>query len=236
MTKQSMRGRRRKLLLTASLLVVPMIACGAAQAQAIDYDALEQLFGEPVTASATGQPQRASEAPANMIIVTAEEIRRSGARNIPDILRNVAGVDALEWTNGATDIGLRGYDKAYSARVLVLVDGRQVYADHYGFMPWNVLGVELGSIRQIEIVKGPNAALFGFNAVGGVINIVTRDPGTDKAHVEVPERRNAEHGSGLRRRNLRSCELVVGSCFRRRGTHGRVLDPDPARFCRRPRR
>jgi outer membrane receptor for ferrienterochelin and colicins len=172
-------------LAASTFLAAPGFAmAGAASAQTIDYVALEQLFQEPVTASATGQPQRASEAPANMIIITADEIRKSGARDIPDVLRNVAGVDALEWTNGASDISLRGYGVPYAARVLVLVDGRQVYADHHGFMPWSALAVELGEIRQIEIVKGPNAALFGFNAVGGVINIVTRNPGVDKAHVE----------------------------------------------------
>ncbi len=56
------------------------------------------------------------------------------------------------------------------------IDGRQVYADYYGFTPWSTLPVELSDIRQIEIVEGPNSALFGFNAVGGVINIVTYDP------------------------------------------------------------
>ncbi|MEI9987433.1 MAG: TonB-dependent receptor plug domain-containing protein [Aliidongia sp.] len=58
----------------------------------------------------------------------------------------------------------------------MLIDGRQVYGDYYGFTPWSALPVELAAIRQIEIVKGPNSALFGFNAVGGVINIVTYNP------------------------------------------------------------
>ncbi len=57
-----------------------------------------------------------------------------------------------------------------------MVDGRQVYADYYGYTPWSTLPVELSDIRQIEVVMGPNSALFGFNAVGGVINIITYDP------------------------------------------------------------
>ena len=147
-----------------------------AHAQTMDYGSLEQLFGEPVTTSATGSPQRAAEAPVNMTIITADEIRRSGARDIPGALRHVAGIDIMQWTAADTDISVRGYDQAFAARTLVLIDGRQVYADFYGFVPWSALPIELSAIRQIEIVKGPNAALFGFNAVGGVINIITDNP------------------------------------------------------------
>jgi iron complex outermembrane receptor protein len=151
-------------------------ACSAARAQSIDYAALEQLFGEPITTSATGSPQRASDVPATMEIITAEEIRRSGARDIPGILRHVTGVDVLQTSNDHADASVRGYNQAFSPRLLVLLDGRQVYADYYGFTPWSTLPIELEAIRQIEVVKGPNSALFGFNAVGGVINIITYHP------------------------------------------------------------
>jgi iron complex outermembrane receptor protein len=155
----------------------------ASLAQTVDYDALEKLFAEPVTTSATGSPQRASDVPANMEIVTADDIRRSGAIDIPGVLRHVAGVDVLQWTNDAADVGVRGYNQPFSSRLLVLIDGRQVYADFYGFTPWSTVPVELDAIRQIEIVKGPNSALFGFNAVGGVINIITSSPLYDEVNV-----------------------------------------------------
>jgi outer membrane receptor for ferrienterochelin and colicins len=145
-------------------------------AQSVDYGALQQLFAEPVTTSATGSPQRASEVPANMEIITAEDIRRSGARDIPGVLRHIADVDLLQWGTDDTDVSVRGFDQAYSQRLLVLINGRQVYADHYSFTPWSTLPIELGSIRQIEVVKAPSSALFGLNAVGGVINIITYNP------------------------------------------------------------
>ncbi|HEX3483997.1 MAG TPA: TonB-dependent receptor [Micropepsaceae bacterium] len=148
----------------------------SAAAQTIDYGALEQLFGQAVTTSATGSPEHESDVPVAMEIVTADEIRRSGARDLPGVLKHVLGVDVMRWNSDSADIGIRGYDQAFSPRVLVLIDGRQVYADHYGYTPWAALPVELGAIRQIEIVKGPNAALFGFNAVNGVINIITYNP------------------------------------------------------------
>ncbi len=153
---------------------------GSAHTQSLDHAALQQLFGEPVTTSVTGAPQRASQVPATMVIVSADEIRRSGARDIPGVLRHVAGVDVIRWTSDHADVGLRGYNQAFSPRLLVLIDGRQVYADHYGYTPWTTLPVELSMIHQIEIIKGPASALFGFNAVSGAVNIVTRNPRTEE--------------------------------------------------------
>jgi outer membrane receptor for ferrienterochelin and colicins len=158
------------------------ISCSAGQAKSMDYGAFEQLFKEPVTTSVTGTPQRVSEVPVTMVIVTAEDIRRSGANDIPGVLRHVAGVDVLQWANDDADVSIRGYNQAYSPRLLVLIDGRQVYADYYGYTPWSTLPVELGEIRQIEVIKGPNSALFGFNAAGGVINIITYNPLYDEVN------------------------------------------------------
>lgn len=146
------------------------------QAQTIDYGSLEALFGEPVTTSATGQPQRVPDAPVTMKIITAEDIRRSGATNISDALRHSVGVTVWQWTRFNADVSVRGYNRAFSPRLLVLVNGRQVYNDDYGHVAWETIPVQLEEIRQIEVVKGPNSALFGFNAVGGVVNIITYNP------------------------------------------------------------
>ncbi|WP_207483435.1 TonB-dependent receptor plug domain-containing protein, partial [Arenibaculum pallidiluteum] len=123
----------------------------------------------------------ASDAPVSMEIISADDIRRTGATNIPDILQQVVGMDVQRWGVGAADVAVRGYNAPYSPRLLVLVNGRQVYLDHYGMTSWNVIPVELSEIRQIEVVKGPNTALFGFNAVGGVVNIITYNPLYDDA-------------------------------------------------------
>ena len=168
-----------RLLSGLAMGAVALMNLPPAHAQTMDYGSLEKLFGEPVTTSATGSPQRVTEVPANMTIITADEIRRSGARDLPGILRHVAGVDVMQWANDDTDIAIRGYNQAYAPRMLVLIDGRQVYSDYYGFVPWSALPLEMSAIRQIEIVRGPNAALFGFNAVGGVINIITNHPRYD---------------------------------------------------------
>jgi outer membrane receptor for ferrienterochelin and colicins len=153
-----------------------MTAAGPVAAQSIDYGAFEELFGEPVTTSANGTPQRPSDVPADMEIITAEMIRRSGATNIPDALAHVVGVDVLRWGVSSADVSIRGYDTPYSPRLLVLVNGRQVYLDDWGRTQWDAIPVQMAEIRQIEVVKGPNTALFGFNAAAGVINIITYNP------------------------------------------------------------
>jgi outer membrane receptor for ferrienterochelin and colicins len=160
------------LCLATSLL---LWAAGAA-AQSVDYGALQDLFGQPVTTSVVGTPQRVRDVPADMEIITADDIRRSGAIDIPGILSHVTGLDVERWTNLGADVSVRGYDGPDTPRLLVLINGRQVYLDIYGLTDWAALPVELIEIRQIEIVKGPNSALFGFNAAAGVINIITYNP------------------------------------------------------------
>lgn len=167
----------RVLLLSCTAL--SLSGLGAA-AQTMNYGSLEQMFGEPVTTSATGKPQTVSDAPANMIIITAEDIRRSGATSVADlpsrVLKNYPGIDVQQASLGTANVGIDGYDQPYSPKLLVLVNGRQVYLDDYGYAEWATIPVELAEIRQIEVVKGPASALFGFNAANGVINIVTFSP------------------------------------------------------------
>ena len=171
--------RKFKSLLAAATAVLPMLLGAAAHAQSIDYGSLESLFGEPVTTSATGSPQRSTEVPVDMTIISADDIKRSGAHDLPTLLGRVPGLDVLDWSSEGADVGVRGYDQAMSPRLLVLINGRQVYLDHYGYTAWSTIPVQLSEIRQIEVVKGPNSALFGFNAVSGVVNIITYNPKYD---------------------------------------------------------
>lgn len=166
-----------KTLFLASLLSATTLA--GAQAKDIDYNAFSSLFGEPVTTGATGVPQRASDVPVNMTILSADDIRRSAARTIPDVLRQVPGVNVRQNSHGDYNVGIRGYNQPYSERLLVLLDGRPVYQDFYGFVAWNAIPVALNEIKQIEVIKGPNTALYGFNATSGVINIITYNPRFD---------------------------------------------------------
>jgi len=187
---------RTFLYRTALMAGVALVAPIAAFAQAVDYGTLEQMYGQPVTTSATGKPQLASRVPADMVIIDADQIRQSGADNIPDILQFVTGIDIRRYSWGDVQVGIRGYDTPSYPRMLVLIDGRQVYHDDYGYTAWNTIPVQLDEIRQIEIVKGPATALFGFNAAAGVINIVTFDPLLDNVNSVTARGGTQGYGSG----------------------------------------
>lgn len=168
----------KKQILTTSIsaLVAGLAWQAGASAQTLDYTAMSELFGEPVTAGATGAPQRASDVPATMVIITGEDIRRFPERDIPGILRHYAGMDVTRYSFGDSQVNVRGAATGYTPRLLVLLNGREVYIDSYGYTSWSAIPVQLDEIQQIEVVKGPQSALYGFNAVSGVVNIITRNP------------------------------------------------------------
>jgi len=162
--------RRISALLLSSALAAPMTA------QTLDYNRFEGLFDEPVTMSATGKPERVSNSPVMMDIITADDIKRSGARDIPTLLQRLPGIDVYHGSPGTEELAMGGYIQIIGARVMVLLNGRQIYLGSFGSVFWSSLPVELDEIRQIEVVRGPQSALYGFNAVDGVINIITFDP------------------------------------------------------------
>jgi iron complex outermembrane receptor protein len=169
-----------------ALAVGMLVHGGPAVTQPLDYGKLEGMFEEPVTISATGKPERVSDTLAVMDIITADDIRRSGARDLPTLLERLPGVTVAHTAPGAAEVGLGGYILHVGSRVMVLLNGRQIYFDGYGEVYWSAIPVEMQEIRQIEVIRGPQSALYGFDAVDGVINIVTFDPVTDKvdsAHV-----------------------------------------------------
>jgi iron complex outermembrane receptor protein len=175
---------KKSLLLSFGSVCAFVVAfSAAAHAQSVDYGSLESMMGQPVTTSASGTPQTQSDVAANMTIVSADEIRQSGSRNIPQILSRVAGLEVLQEGVDSFDVGVRGYQQPYQPRLLVLIDGRQVFIDDYSRTAWNNLPVNVDNIRQIEVVKGASSALFGSNATGGVVNIITYSPIYDKTNV-----------------------------------------------------
>src|ERR1700744_5703205 len=113
----------------------------AAHAQTVDYNALETVVGQAVTTSATGTPLREQDVAANMTIITADEIRQSGSRDIPEILSRVPGLDIVHEGVHTFDVGVRGYQQAMQPRLLVLIDGRQVFFDDYSRTVWENLPV-----------------------------------------------------------------------------------------------
>jgi len=134
---------------------------------------LEDLMNIEVTSVSKKEQKRADSAAA-VFVLTQTDIRRSGARNIPDALRMVPGlhvarIDASEWA-----VTSRGLNGRFANKLLVLLDGRSVYVPSFSGVYWEQLNPLLEDIERIEVIRGPGATVWGANAVNGIINIITK--------------------------------------------------------------
>jgi iron complex outermembrane receptor protein len=134
---------------------------------------LEDLSKLKVT-SVSKEPSPAFRSAAAVTVFTRDDIRRSGATNIPDVLRLVPGVEVAQIDGNKWAIGIRGFQGRLSKSMLVLIDGRSVYTPLFAGVYWEMQDVMLESIDRIEVIRGPGGTIWGANAVNGVINIITR--------------------------------------------------------------
>ena len=145
----------------------------------------EGVYEEAVVTASRGAALSPLDAPSSVAVITEQDIRLSGITKIPELLRRVAGADVIMESGAQHDISMRGLNQRLANKVLVLVDGRSVYVDWFGGTFWETLSIDVDQIERIEVVKGPGSALYGADAVAGVINIITKAPGTGKNHARV---------------------------------------------------
>lgn len=147
-------------------------AAGAVETSFIDLP-LEEL-GKLEVAAVSRKAQKLSDTPAAVTVLSAEDIRRSGARSIPEALREVPGVNVAQIGSARWAVGVRGAQGRFANKLLVQVDGRSVYNPLFSGVFWEAEDILIEDVERIEVVRGPGASLWGANAVNGVINIVTR--------------------------------------------------------------
>jgi iron complex outermembrane receptor protein len=161
----------------ASVAVTTSAAGGttvlANDADALDTLSLEALMDIEIT-SASKRAQKASEVPGAMFVITPEMIRRSGFRTIPEVLRLVPGLHVAHVNANQWAITSRGLNNQYANKLLVLIDGRSVYTPLFAGVYWDAQDTVLEDIARIEVIRGPGGAVWGANAVNGVINIITK--------------------------------------------------------------
>lgn len=133
---------------------------------------------EETVVAASRRVQSALEAPNAITVISGDEIRASGLASLPEILRRVPGAEVMAMDYSSSNVSFRGFNQRISNKVLVLVDGRPEYQDFLGLTMWSTLTIGLEEIERIEVIRGPGSALYGANAMVGVINIITRAPGT----------------------------------------------------------
>lgn len=134
---------------------------------------IEELMNETVT-SVSKREQRVGDAAAAISLLTNDDIRRSGATNIPDALRLVPGMDVATVNSRESAVSARGFNNVFSNKLLVLIDGRVVYTPLFAGVLWDLQQTMLEDVDRIEAIRGPGATVWGANAVNGVINVVTR--------------------------------------------------------------
>lgn len=147
-----------------------------ASARALDYTelSLEQLMQVEIT-SVAKRPASVLDSPAAVYVLTNEDIRRSGARSIPEALRFVPGLNVARTSSSGWAISARGDNSSFANKLQVMIDGRSIYTPLFSGVFWDRHDTLLEDIERIEIIRGPGASLWGANAVNGVINVITKN-------------------------------------------------------------
>jgi iron complex outermembrane recepter protein len=157
---------------------------------------LEDLMNIQVT-SVSKKEQKLSKTGAAIFVITQDDIRRSGATNIPDLLRLAPGVDVARVDANRWAISIRGFNDQHADKVLVLVDGRSVYSPSFSGVFWDMVDVPLEDIQRIEIIRGPGGTVWGANAVNGVINIITMSAAATQGGLLSAGAGNQDRADGL---------------------------------------
>src|SRR3989338_3897114 len=175
MRRSGMRTKNFVLGVLVGIFAFSEVAFAQMLAQAPKRELL--LFEEiPIVTSAARRPQPITEATSAISVITAEDIKNLEPSRIWDLFRRVPGVDVATRDGRSGYVAPRGFAGDYTRYNQVLIDGRSVYSPLFGGTDWEHLPLFAEEIERIEVIRGPNATLYGSNAFTGVINIITKKP------------------------------------------------------------
>ena len=187
------------VLLTLAGSVHPALSQSVDDVFEMEISQLMQM--DVVVTSVSKRPQKIHETASAVYVVTQEDVRRSGAVNIMEALRMVPGVLVSKVNQNKYVISIRGFNRLIgSNKLLVLIDGRSIYSPLFSGVLWIGQDVVLEDIDRIEVIRGPGAALWGSNAVAGVINIITKSASETQGVL-------AAAGAGTERKSFRHSSL-----------------------------
>ena len=130
--------------------------------------------GDLMVTSSARRPQPLKRATSAMYVITAEDIRQAGVTTLADLLRLVPGMDVSQQTGFTFAVSARGFAKAESQRLQILLDGMPIYNPYRGGVSFEFLPIFLDNIERIEVIRGSGGVVWGVNAMNGVINIITK--------------------------------------------------------------
>jgi outer membrane receptor protein involved in Fe transport len=133
-------------------------------------------LGETVVVTASKVESTVANAPATMSVITAETLETSPSQNFGDLLRSVPGTNVIQMSARDINLTSRQSTGTLTTSQLVLLDGRSIYLDFFGLVLWDLIPNNTAEIKQIEVVRGPASAVWGANALTGVVNIITKSP------------------------------------------------------------
>ena len=187
--------KRSHLALVAALLLAT--SAGSQETpKDLAEKSIEDLMNMEVT-SVSKKEQKLSSVAAAIFVITREDIRRSGATNIPDVLRMVPGMDVAQINGSTWAVGARGFNQQFENKLLVMVDGRSVYSPTFAGVFWDTMDLPLSDIERIEVVRGPGGAVWGANAVTGVVSIFTKKASETSGVLVEAGGGNLEQGFGM---------------------------------------
>ena len=174
-------GRAPRIVRLGSAVLLMALSCFGNSSTDIgdSQSSLKQLtlsqLGNVEVTTASRAPEQVWRTSAAIFVLTQDDIQRSGATTIPDVLRLVPGVEVARIDSSRWSIGIRGFGSRLTRDVLVLIDGRTVYTTLLAGTYWEAQNLVLADIERIEVIRGPGGTIWGPNAVNGVINIITKN-------------------------------------------------------------
>ena len=134
------------------------------------------VYEEQVVVTASKVEQQLVNAPATVSVVTSDVIASTPSTNYAELLRGVPGVNLSQTSARDFNITMRGASSTLATSTLAVLDGRSLYLDFFGFVAWDLLPVNPNELRQIEVIRGPASAVWGANAMNGVVNFISKSP------------------------------------------------------------
>ena len=176
------------------------------------------IYEEQVVVTASKVEQQLVNAPATVSVVTADVIASTPATNYAELFRSVPGVNLSQTSARDFNLTMRGATSTLATSTLALLDGRSLYLDFFGFVAWDLLPVNPNELKQIEVIRGPASAVWGANAMNGVVNFISKTPrelnGNSATVTFGSFDRTAERGE----------RLEAGTMFGINGTHARAVN------------
>src|SRR5262245_31104584 len=191
-----------------------------AQQKPSDQDQPVVKFEEQVVVSASRSEEALVNAPAAVSLIPTAVIESSPSTNVGDLLRAVPGMNVTQVSARDVNITTRGATSTLATSQLALVDGRSVYLDFFGMVMWDLVPANPHEIKQIEVVRGPASAVWGANAMTGVVNVITKSP----RELAKEGGNSVTIGAGVFDRNVTGRDQSSGSLFYVNGSHAEAVN------------